>query len=134
MPASDREAFDLFRANGSTVMEVRYLAHALFAFEKSEWMDHFAQRTGRSPTQADIDIWIADQSDHRFADMRKQAVDLFDVAARNYFRDEMEAADERALSSAIVAQVRSAGAFWKQLAMALITAIVAPLILGGVIL
>ena len=46
----------------------------------------------------------------------------------------MEAADERALSSAIVAQVRNAGAWYKQLAMALTTAIVAPLILGGVIL
>ena len=134
MPGSDREVFDLFRSNGTAALEVRYLAYALFTFEKSEWADHFAKRIGRPPAQADVDDWIANLSDHRFEDLRRQAVDLFDIAARNYLREEMEAADERALGSAIVAQVRNAGSFWKQLGLALATAIVAPILLGGVIL
>lgn len=134
MPGNDREVFDLFRTTGTAALEVRYLAFALFTYEKSEWADHFAKRNGRPPAQADVDDWIANLSDHRFEDLRRQAVDLFDLAARDYLRDEMEAADERALGSAIVAQVRSAGTFWKQLGLALVTAIVAPILLGGIIL
>ena len=63
-------------------------------------------------------------------ELRVGRVGRFDIAARLHRKDEMEAADERAWSSAIVARVRNAGARYKQLAMALTTAIVPPSILG----
>jgi hypothetical protein len=62
--------------------------------------------------------------------MRDEAVQFFDTAARNYLEDEIAGIKTDLLTSTIVAEVRAAGGFWRQLAMQVITAIIAPLIIG----
>lgn len=101
--------------------------------KKGEWIKHFEARKQRPPTQDEINAWISDITPYHFDSLRQKAVDVFDTAARDYMRDEVEAAKEQALNSAIVREVKAAGVWWKQLLMALAMAILAPLILGAVI-
>lgn len=133
MPSNDREVFDHLRSGNEAAQQIDFLAYALFAFEKSEWISHFEARGGRPPNQDEIDAWIGDITTYQFNGMRQKAADLFDAAARTYMRDEIEGLEERALNSAIVAEVKAAGVWWKQFLMALAMAILAPLILGAVI-
>ena len=65
--------------------------------------------------------------------MQESAVNVFDGAARAYLADEVEATKQDALRSVIVREVKSAGAWYKQLAMALLIGILTPLILGGIL-
>lgn len=133
MPSNDREVFDHLRTGNEAGQQIDFLAYALFAFEKSEWISHFESTRGRQPHPVEIDAWIGDITPYQFAGMRQKAADLFDAAARSYMREEIEGLEERALNSAIVAEVKAAGVWWKQFLMALTMAILAPLILGGII-
>lgn len=130
---SDREVFDSLLALKDTSREVSFITYAIFAQERSEWIRHFEAQNGTTPTQADIDRWIANLTDYQFAGMRDRAVNMFDEAARLYLRDEMDLAEERALHSAIVSEVKAASVWWKQLAIALAMSIVAPLLLGVIL-
>jgi len=65
--------------------------------------------------------------------MREDAARLFDKAARQYLADEIEQHKRNAVRDSILVEVKSAGAFWKQMAIALVTAILAPLIIGAMI-
>jgi len=133
MPSNDREVFDHLRSGDEAAQQIDFLAYALFAFEKSEWISHLEAKRGREPDQGEIGTWIGDITRYQFNGMRQKAADLFDAAARAYMRDEIEGIEERALNSAIVAEVKAAGVWWKQFLMALAMAILAPLILGAVI-
>ncbi len=133
MPSNDREVFDHLRSGDEAAQQIDFLAYALFAYEKSEWISHFEAKRGQVPNQAEIDAWIGDITTYQFTGMRQKAADLFDAAARTYMRDEIEGLEERALNSAIVAEVRAAGVWWKQLLTALAMSILAPLILGAII-
>ncbi len=133
MPSNDREVFDHLRSGDEAAQQIDFLAYALFAYEKSEWTLHFEAKRGRQPTQDEIDAWIGDITTYQFNGMRQKAADLFDAAARTYMREEIEGIQERALNSAIVAEVKAAGVWWKQFLMALAMSILAPLILGAVI-
>lgn len=133
MPANDRELFDQLRADVETPAEIDFLTYAIFANEKSEWIRLFEKRNGQPPGQNDIDEWIANLTDWRLAQMRQEAVQFFDGAARRYLEDEIAEAQQEVLRSALVREVRAAGSFWRQLAMALATAILAPIIIGGII-
>lgn len=100
-----------------------FLAYALFAYEKSGWVSHFEAKSVRLPNQDEVDAWIVDITTYQFDGMRQKAADLFDAAARAYMRDEIEGIQERALNSAIVAEVKAAGVWWKQFLMAVAMAI-----------
>jgi hypothetical protein len=65
--------------------------------------------------------------------MREEAARLFDAGARVYLSAEIEAQKEAAVRSSILGEVKAAGAFWRQMTIALGTAILAPVIIGGLI-
>ena len=65
--------------------------------------------------------------------MREEAVRFFDSAARVYLADEMEAAKAAVFQDTIIREVKAAGGLWRQLFLALIAAILAPLIIGAII-
>lgn len=132
MPGNDREVFEKLTSSDDTSLEIDYLTYAIFAHEKREWIKHRESLTGHAPSQEEIDAWISNISDYQFRNMGDKAVDFFDEAAREYLADEIAAAKEEALRSAVVSEVKAASAFWKQLAMALATSILAPLLLGGI--
>lgn len=150
MPNNDREVFDrLTDGDGEPVED--FLTYALFAFQRREWVNHAIETNGTAPSDADIDGWIRNLTPYDFDQMRTRAAGFFDVAARSYMAPEIEAAKEEALRQALlrevrgvtevqkselgaaVATVKTAGSFWTQLGVALLAAIVAPLIIGGVI-
>lgn len=133
MPANDRELFDQLRADPDTPAEIDFLTYAIFANDKSEWIKLFEKQKGRPPSQDEIDEWIANLTDWRLSQMRQEAVQFFDQAARRYLEEEIAEGQEEVLRSALIREVRAAGAFWKQMAIALATAILAPVIIGGMV-
>ena len=134
MPANEHEVFEHLTSSKDTNLEIDFLSYAIFAYQKREWIEHFkVSHQGTVPTQVDIDYWISNLTDFNFSEMQVAAVNVFDGAARAYLGDELEAAKQEALRSVIVREVKSAGAWYKQLAMALLIAILTPLILGGIL-
>jgi hypothetical protein len=131
--SSDRDVFDKLTSDPESSREIDFIAYAMFAYEKSEWMRHWEKSKGQPPTSTEIDNWISNLTDYQFNQMRAKAFEFFDTAARDYLADEIEAARQEALRSAIVTEVKASGGFWRQLSLALITAVLAPIIIGGVI-
>jgi hypothetical protein len=99
-----------------------------------EWIRLFRTRNADAePSQADIDNWIANITESQFTTWRGEAERFFVEAADAYFEDQLDIERDTILRSAIVSEVKAAGAFWKQFAIALLTAVLAPLLLGAVI-
>ncbi|WP_375459897.1 hypothetical protein [uncultured Enterovirga sp.] len=133
MPTSDQEVFEKLTGDEEIPDELAFITYALFAHERREWIRHYEQRHGEPPSVADVESWIGNLTDSQFGQMRTQAAGFFDAAARSYLADEIEARERLALQDAIVREVKTAGAFWRQFAIALLTSILAPIIIGGVI-
>ena len=148
MPDNDREVFERLTVGDAESVE-DFLTYAIFAFQRREWVNHFTARNGTPPAAADIEAWIGNLTDYDFDQMRTRAAGVFDLAARAYMAPDIEAAREDGLRDALlrevrgatdlqkselgaaVATVKAAGSFWTQLGVALLTAIIAPLIIGA---
>lgn len=65
--------------------------------------------------------------------MRRNAESFFLAAADDYLEQQLAEEKQKVLRDAIVSEVKSASDWRKQLGMALLTSILAPLILGGMI-
>jgi hypothetical protein len=140
MPCNDLEVFEHLLADDSTPLEIDYLTYAVFAYQKSHWIDKYREVHGELPTQEKIDAWISEISDYEFGTMRDRATEVFHNAAVEYMEEDIIKAraegtrDAIALSiKAIEGQVKSVGLFRNQLVIALMTAILTPFILGGAI-
>jgi hypothetical protein len=133
MPTNDRDVYEHLLAREDLPIPVSMLAFAFFAEEKRDWIEHFRQRNGREPSQDEIDEWIANLPGNRFDKISAEAMSFFDMSARDYLRGEMDQMRKHLLQTEIVRQVRAASGWWRQLAIALMTAILAPLLIGAVI-
>lgn len=133
MPANDREVFQYLGSDPDTPGEIDQLTYAIFANERQHWCELFQKQNGREPTQQEIDRWVSEITDWRFGQMRGEAIQFFDAAAREYLSEEMEALKKEIFNDTVIKEVQAAGGFWRQLAMQLITAIAAPVIIGLII-
>lgn len=134
MPDNDIEVFEYLLADEETAAEIDYLTYAIFGLRKGQWIDHFKSRNdGRAPTQAEIDSWISELTAYDFNRMRTEAADFFDTAAREYLEDEIERQRAEAVENSILAEVRRSTSPLRHIAIALLMAIVAPIILGGIV-
>lgn len=106
MPADDREVYEHFNSRPDDPAEVIALAYAGYAKAKYDWVAHVEARHNRSPSSEEVDRWIADLPDSRLEDLRQDAIDFFDLAARAYMAGEMERAVKEARDEAIVREVR----------------------------
>jgi hypothetical protein len=133
MPANDREVFEYLSSDPDTPIEIDLLTFAIFAQERREWHRLFEEQNGRPPSHAEVDSWVSQITHWRFNQMREEAVRFFDNAAREYLAEEMEEAKEAVFQDTIIREVKAAGGLWRQLFLALIAAILAPLIIGAMI-
>ena len=137
MPSNDREVFDHLASQaevGKQERQIAFLSYALFAYEKREWIKLFKSKNAdEESSQADIDGWISNITGSLYTTWRNEAERFFVDAADAYFEDRFLGEREAILRSAIVSEVKAAGSFGRQLGIALATAILAPLIIGGVI-
>ncbi len=134
MPNNDREVFERLTSEPDTEIAQDFLTYAIFAHEKGQWIELFQSRNGgQDPNQVDIDNWISNLTDSQFLSMRQSARTFFVEAAEAFFEARLEAERDSILREAIISEVRSASDWRKQLGMALLTTIAAPLILGGLI-
>ena len=133
MPATDREIWETISTHAGTASELNYLTYAIYAFEKYDWVRDFEIREGKAPTTSEIDQWISQITDHRIATWRETAARLFDAAAKVYMTPEIDRQKKDAVDQSILRELKRANVWWKQIGVALITAILAPLIIGAVI-
>src|SRR5688572_6417340 len=105
MPANDREVFEYLRADQETPIEIDMLAYAIFANERREWCQHFERQQNRPPNQKEIDRWTSEITDWRFGQMRDEAVQFFDNAARQYLSDEIAGLEASIRQEAIITEV-----------------------------
>ncbi|MBU1315694.1 MAG: hypothetical protein KJ947_15805 [Alphaproteobacteria bacterium] len=133
MPRNDQETFAHLTAQPDTSYEINLLTYALFADEKSKWIEHFFNQHGTSPSAEQTEQWISNITDQHFEHMRLKAARYFDAAARLYMREEMDEEKKNVLESSIIKEVKAAGSFWRQIGTAVLTAVLAPIIIGGVI-
>ena len=110
MPTNDREVHQHFYSRVDDPPEVAALAYAGYAKAKYDWVAHFEARESHPPTSAEVDRWIADLPASRLDDLRQDAIDFFDLAARAYMASDIERAAEAARDEAIVMEVRTAAA------------------------
>ena len=133
MPSNDREVFDKLTGDGATAGAEDFITYALFAHERREWVTHHTVTHGRPPTASEVETWIGNITDYQFDQMRVRAASFFDIAARAYMAEEIEQARQDTLKSAVVREVKAAGNFWRQLFIATVTAIMAPVIIGLIV-
>lgn len=133
MPNTDKEVFNHLSSDPNTEAEIDYFTYVIYSIEKYEWIDHVETVTGNPPPLEELTRWISQITPVRYANMREKAAQLFDSAARRYLQAEIEKQKAEAVRTSILSEVKAAGAFWKQLAVALVTAILAPVIIGGII-
>jgi hypothetical protein len=134
MPNNDIEVFDHLLADTDINVEIDYLAYAIFGFRKRQWIDHHKSRNdGPPPNQAEIDGWISELTNYDFVRMRSEAADIFDVAAREYLEEDIKRQKQEAVDSSILSEVKKFTSPTRHIAIALVMAIVAPIILGGLI-
>ena len=140
MPNNDIEVFEHLTADKDSAVEIDFLSYAMFAFRKSEWIEHFKKKNdGKLPTQAQIDEWIGQITDFDFEQLRKEAAEFFHSSAEEHLREYIEDQKKEAVDRSIISEVKSIAsrvkeftAPWKHLGIALLMAIVAPVILGGI--
>lgn len=133
MPRNDQETFIHLTVQTDTSYEINLLTYALYADEKAKWIEHFAIQNGKSPSIADTERWISNITDQHFEHMRLKAARYFDAAAREYMRAEIEQGKKDVLETSIIKEVKAAGSFWRQIGIAILTAVLAPIIIGGII-
>jgi hypothetical protein len=134
MPNNDIEVFDYLLSDEETAVEIDYLTYAIFGFRKRQWIDHFkARNNDRPPDQAEIDSWTSQITNYEFSRLRTEAADFFDVAAREYLQEEITRQKQEAVNASILSDVKKFTSPLRHVAIALLMAIVAPVILGGII-
>lgn len=151
MPTSDKEVFQELTSATEHSEVSNFLTYAIFAFDRRDWIDTFTKKHKREPDQAEIEAWIANLTPHSFDQMRLRAAAFFEAAAQDFMAEDIEAARQETLQGGVLrevraavevqnaglartlAEVRSAGSFWKQLGLQTLTSIIAPLLVGGVI-
>jgi hypothetical protein len=126
-------------SNGPDV--VGLLAYSVFSYDLYKWVK-LQHTRGINPTQDDIDLHIfEDFTDDYYKQIRERSLNAFDQSARIYLAGSILEAEINSQNSSVVnivkqsnatvlAEMRKSGGFWRQVSLALITAIVAPLVLG----
>jgi hypothetical protein len=152
MPANDIEVFEHLISNDETAVEIDFLTYAMFAHRKKQWMEHFKKcHNDTLPTPDQINDWISQLSEYDFGQMREQAAEFFDESAKVYLSEYVEEKQTEAVTSSVLAGVAESNAAllaevkgihskveeatspWRHVSIALIMAIVAPFIIGGLI-
>jgi hypothetical protein len=140
MPNNDIEVFEHLTADRDTPLEIDYFTFAIFALKKKKWIEHYKERNnGNAPSQADIDNWISQITDFDFGQMRNEAADYFHAAAEDHLEEYIEDQKKEAVKESILSEVESAmtkvksfTSPWKHLGIALLMAVIAPVLLGGI--
>jgi hypothetical protein len=134
MPGNDIEAFDYVVSDKDTALELDYLTYAMFAYKKQRWIEHFiSKNNGTSPTQVQIDAWISQLTDFDFTQMRNDAGVFFDDASREYLKNYIEEEKQKAVDASILSKVKEFTNPWRDLGIALLMAILAPVLLGLIV-
>ena len=122
-----------------------FVAYGLFWAELDAWIRHQVKDGKPYPTPQEIDDHIAHNiPESHFIDIENNALELFVEVSLDILKETIDEKIREAVDQSVVhevkahqegalAEFRKSGNLWRQLGMALITAIVAPLILGAIL-
>jgi hypothetical protein len=151
MPSNDRDVWVAI-VSGSGQPELQYLTYAIYSFEKYEWYGQIEAKKGKPPTPEEFNDWISQITESRIKGWRESAAKTFDVAARTYMKDYIAQERQSAINDHVVTstdanlnryaatlrksldEFHKATSLGKQLLIAVIIAILSPIILGLLIL
>ncbi len=134
MPANDGEVFDFFTSSEDTEVQIDFIAYAIFAHHKKHWIDLYKeQHDGAMPSQDQINEWISNITNLQYEGMKEEAARFFDSFSRDYLKDEIETEKRTAIDTSILVEIKKFTSAWRHLGIALLMAIVAPFLLGGII-
>lgn len=151
MLTSDREVFEKLVTDTNHPDFSNYLTYALFASDRRDWIAYMTAETGDAPGDEAIAAWTSNVTPSTLDQLRTRAATIFDVAAQDYMAPAIEQARQETLQSSVLrevsgateaqkaglaatlAEVQAAGSFRKQFSIALLTAILAPLLIGAII-
>lgn len=140
MPSNDIEVFEHLTADQDTAVEIDYFTYAIFAVNKKNWIELFKKNNNRLPNQGEIDAWISQLTDYNFYQMRIEAADFFHNSAEEHLADYIEHQKKEAVETSILSEVQSVATRVKSftsplrhLGIALLMAILAPIVLGGIV-
>jgi hypothetical protein len=88
---------------------------------------------GRSPTDAEIETWIMNLTDRQLARYISSASELFDDAARTYLAEELATEQNKSFQAKVLTTIEKGSSWKRQLLLALIAIVGAPIILGIVL-
>jgi hypothetical protein len=129
MPTNGLEVFDKLISEGDTEVYLDFIAYAIFAHQKGEWMKLYESNHGdQAPAKNEIDQWIENITDYQFEQMKEEAARFFDAAARDYLKDEIERGKTEAINNSILSEVKTYSSPWRHLGIALLMAVLARLI------
>jgi len=125
MPATEPEVFDTLLSSQKP-QEAVLLAYGLFGKQKVEWERYMQQQTGQRPTRPQVDTWISNLPHGTYNAYLTQAEQM--LSRRSNPLSEIHRVGEE-----IIAQVADANSFLKQLRLAIITTVLTPIIIGGLL-
>jgi hypothetical protein len=133
MPNNDIEVFEYFISAEDTASEIDFLAYALFAYKKREWITHFVDNHTKQPAQNEIDNWISNLSPHDLDAMRRDALAFFEESAAEYLHEHIEDQKRIAVNESILNEIKQYTNKWKDFAVAGMMAVLVPVMLGVVV-
>jgi hypothetical protein len=152
MPSDDRDVWVAIVSDKTRARELQYLTYAIYSFERYEWYEQMEKERGKVPTPHEINDWIAQITKTRIQVWGDSAARTFDSAARAYLEDEFAKKRQEILDNSVVsrikesletfgedlrnavATVQKSSSFGNVLFTSFIAAILAPIILGLIIL
>jgi hypothetical protein len=125
MATTEPEVMDILLSSQKPP-EVVLLAYGLFGQKKIDWEKYTQQQSGQRPTRPQVDNWISQQTHTTFSGFLTQAEQILN-------RRQSPTTEMRRVGDEIIAKVEDANSFLKQLRLAIITTVLTPIIIGGLI-
>lgn len=101
MPSTPREVFELFTNDREEGDIIPYLAYAIFAAERYEWMYRELDRHGEFPDVDTESRWIQEKPDQYFARLEARATQWLDTFSRDYLDENIEQEKQEAVEQSV---------------------------------
>jgi hypothetical protein len=137
MPKSDQEVFEHFRSDYDRRLgiEVALLAYARFAQAKYDWVNH------NQATEDEVARWISGLPNSYFSEIHKNAVNLFNDAAEEYMKPNMDVERAKAVEQSILNRVEKmaerverATSSWRLFLPNVVASVVASFVFAAIVL
>lgn len=109
------------------------LAFAIVEEQRIEWMKHFAEHNGRSPTEVEVRNWYEQQPEGVLRRATGEAENALQLFADDVLQEILEVERRRVADGMIVNEIRLARRFWPQFGISAAGGFVSALVFAAVL-